>query len=154
MDDKPKAQFISTKDKWNFNKTKESAEKIKKENKNENENIKQSSQNGIQGEPVGESNSKGLIEKTKDNKTGRAKTSGDANSQNKKRKCSTDTRSKKKNEDSDSDTSVQKTIPKKNCKRCILDLSHDDEDSSDGVPKRDSVKKEKKRKNNSHDALL
>ncbi len=115
-----------TKDKANLNKTKESAEKNKKENKNENENNKQSSQDGIQGEPVGESNSKVLIEKTNENITCTAKMSGDSKSQNKKQKRSTDTRSKKKNEDSDSDTSVQKTIPKKNCKRHILDSDHDD----------------------------
>ncbi len=94
-----------------------------------------------------------MIEKTNDNITGKGKTSGDAKSQNKKQKRSTDTRSEKKNEDSDSDTSVQKTIPKKNRKCCISDLGHDDKDSLDGVPKRGSVKK-KKRKNNSHDALL
>ncbi len=40
---------------------------------------------------------------------------------------------------------MKKSIPKKNCKRHILDLDHDDEDTTDGVPKQGSKKKEKKR---------
>ncbi len=45
-----------------------------------------------------------------------------------KRKHNTETSWKNKNGDSDSDASVTKSIPKKNCKHCILDSDHDDDD--------------------------
>ena len=67
-----------TKDKANVNKTKESAEKNKKENKNKKK--EQSSQDGIQGEPVGESTSKASTGEASDNGRGTVKTPGDANS--------------------------------------------------------------------------
>ncbi len=70
------------------------------------------------------------------------------------RKRNTVTSWGKKNGDSDSDASVKISIPKKNCKHHILDSDHDDDDSSDGVLKENFMKKGKKIKNNSHDALL
>ena len=102
-------------------------------------NNKKSSQDKFQGEPVGELTSKASTGGTSGNIRGKAKTFRKVNS--KKRKHRPDTSSENKKGDSDSDTPVQKTIPKKNHKHQILDSDHDDEDLSDGVPKRGLGKK-------------
>ncbi len=119
----------------NVNKTIESEEKNRKENKKK-KNTEQSLQNGIQGVLVGESTFKASTEKTNDNKRGRTKSTNDSNSQRIKRNRNTETSWEKKNGDSDSNTSVKKSIPKNNCNRCISDSDHDDKDPSDGVSKK------------------
>ncbi len=51
--------------------------------KKKKKNREQSSQDGILGDPVGESTFKSSTEKTSDNKRGRAKSTDDSNSQKK-----------------------------------------------------------------------
>ncbi len=126
----------------NVNKTIESEEKNRKENKKK-KNTEQSLQNGIQGVLVGESTFKASTEKTNDNKRGRTKSTNDSNSQRIKRNRNTETSWEKKNGDSDSDTSLKKSIPKKNHKRRISDSDFDDKDPSDEVPKKNTQRRMK-----------
>ncbi len=78
-----------------------------------------------------------------DNIRGRSKTSGEANSQ-KKENAVLMLVGKRKMVILIQIHLYRKLIPKKNCEQRILDSNHNDKDSLDRLPKRCSVKKEKK----------